>query len=169
LHPDKLVIRARSFNAQGVLAAAATGAALLWRVKADLRLPVLELLPDSSYLSLVARPTLHDKARNKLIAAARAGGHLDPAQAMRVLPPEQQQRSLTAVMADITSLRNLNPPPPPKLSPGDQTRPPQLLPGQTARRHRHLLPRAAHDQARQPPTAAHHDQLRLKGLRENNS
>ena len=65
-------------------AAAATGAALLWRVKNDLRLPVLELLPDGSYLSVVARPTLHDKARNKLIAAARAGEHLDPAQAMRV-------------------------------------------------------------------------------------
>jgi hypothetical protein len=65
-------------------AAAATGAALLWRVKADLRLPVLELLPDGSYLSLVARPTLHDKARNKLIAAARAGERLEPAQAMRV-------------------------------------------------------------------------------------
>jgi Transposase DDE domain len=65
-------------------AAAATGAALLWRVKADLRLPALELLPDGSYTSLVARPTLHDKARDKLIAAARAGGRLDPAQAMRV-------------------------------------------------------------------------------------
>jgi hypothetical protein len=65
-------------------AAAATGAALLWRVKTDLRLPVLDLLPDGSYLSLVARPTLHDKARNKLIAAARAGERLDPAQAMRV-------------------------------------------------------------------------------------
>src|SRR5215469_12849093 len=65
-------------------AATATGAALLWRVKADLRLPVLELLPDGSYLSVVARPALHDKARNKLIAAARAGERLDPAQAMRV-------------------------------------------------------------------------------------
>lgn len=65
-------------------AAAATGAALLWRAKNDLRLPVLELLPDGSCLSLVARPTLHDKARNKLIAAARAGERLDPAQAMRV-------------------------------------------------------------------------------------
>jgi hypothetical protein len=53
-------------------------------VKADLRLPVLELLPDGSYLSLVARPTLHDKARDKLIAAARAGERLDPALAMRV-------------------------------------------------------------------------------------
>jgi transposase len=30
-----------------------------------------------------------------------------------------------------------------------------------ARRHRHPLPRSAHDQAGQPPTAAHHDQLRL--------
>ena len=65
-------------------AAAATGAALLWRVKADLRLPVLELLPDGSYLSLVAKPTLHGKARAKLIAAAHAGEHLDPGQAMRV-------------------------------------------------------------------------------------
>jgi Insertion element 4 transposase N-terminal len=65
-------------------AATTTGAALLWRVKADLRLPVLELLPDGSYLSVVARPTLHDKARSKLIAAARAGEYLDPALAMRV-------------------------------------------------------------------------------------
>lgn len=65
-------------------AVAGTGAALLWRVKADLRLPVLNLLPDGSYTSLVARPTLHDKARAKLIAAARAGEYLDPAQAMRV-------------------------------------------------------------------------------------
>ena len=71
-------------------AAAATGAVLLWRVKADLRLPVLELLPDGSYLSAVARPTLHDKARNKLIAAARAGEYLDPAQAMRVRVIEYQ-------------------------------------------------------------------------------
>ena len=53
-------------------AATATGVALLWRVKADLRLPVLDLPPDGSYLSLVARPTLHDKARAKLIAAPAA-------------------------------------------------------------------------------------------------
>jgi len=65
-------------------AAAATGAALVWRVQAGVRLPALELLPDGSYISLLAKPTLHDKARNKLIAAARAGEHLDPTQAMRV-------------------------------------------------------------------------------------
>ena len=85
LQEDWLLIADRGFyNWPDWQAAVATGAALLWRVKADLRLPVLELLPDGSYLSLVARPTLHDKARDKVIAAARAGERLDPALAMRV-------------------------------------------------------------------------------------
>jgi hypothetical protein len=85
LEDDWLLIADRGFyNWPDWQAAAASGAALLWRVKADLRLPVLELLPDGSYLSVLAKPTLHDKARNKLIAAARAGEYLDPAQAMRV-------------------------------------------------------------------------------------
>src|SRR5690242_18364132 len=88
LHPtleeDWLRIADRGFYSGPDWRAAADGAALLWRVKADLRLPLLELLPDGSYRSLVAKPTLHDKARNKLIAAARAGERLDPAQAMRV-------------------------------------------------------------------------------------
>src|SRR5690242_6699589 len=85
LQEDWLLIADRGFYSwPDWQTAAATGAALLWRVKADLRLPVLELLPDGSYLSLVAKPTLHDKARNKLIAAARAGEYLDPSQAARV-------------------------------------------------------------------------------------
>ena len=45
---------------------------------------MLDLLPDGSYVSLVARPTLHDKARGQLIAAARAGERPDPALAMRI-------------------------------------------------------------------------------------
>jgi hypothetical protein len=85
LEPGWLLIADRGFyNWPDWQAAAATGAALLWRVKADLRLPVLDLLPDGSYISLVARPTLHDKARDKLIAAARAGERLDQSQAVRV-------------------------------------------------------------------------------------
>ena len=85
LEPGWLLIADRGFyNWPDWRAAAASGAALLWRAKADLRLPVLDLLPDGSYLSAVAKPTLHDKARDKLIAAARAGEHLDPALAMRV-------------------------------------------------------------------------------------
>ena len=85
LEESWLLIADRGFyNWPDWQAAAATGAALLWRVKADLRLPALDLLADGSYISLVARPVLHDKARNKLIAAARAGEHLDQSQATRV-------------------------------------------------------------------------------------
>ena len=85
LEPDWLLIADRGFyNWPDWQAAAATSAALLWRVKSDLRLPVLELLPDGSYASVVIRPAVHDKARDKLIAAARAGEHLDPGQASRV-------------------------------------------------------------------------------------
>jgi hypothetical protein len=85
LEQDWLLLADRGFyNWADWQAAAATGAALVWRVQAGVRLPALELLPDGSYISLLAKPTLHDKARNKLIAAARAGEHLDPAQAMRV-------------------------------------------------------------------------------------
>jgi hypothetical protein len=111
LEEDWLLIADRGFyNWPDWQAAAATGAALLWRVKADLRLPVLELLPDGSYLSVVARPALHDKARSKLIAAARAGARLDPAQAMQVRVIEYQvpgrhgegSGELTALITTIT-------------------------------------------------------------------
>ena len=82
LEEDWLLIADRGFyNWPDWQAAAAAGAALLWRVKNDLRLPVLELLPGGSCLSVVARPALHDKARAKLIAAARAGVRLDPGRA----------------------------------------------------------------------------------------
>ena len=109
LEQDWLLIADRGFyNWPDWQAAAATGAALLWRVKADLRLPVLDLLPDGSYTSLVARPTLHDKARNKLIAAARAGEHLDPGQAVRVrvieyeIPDRDGGGELIALITTIT-------------------------------------------------------------------
>jgi hypothetical protein len=64
--------------------AAVSGAALLWRVKADLMLPVLDLLPDGSYSSVLFRPGLHDKARRMIIEAARAGEDLDQDKAVRV-------------------------------------------------------------------------------------
>jgi hypothetical protein len=56
----------------------------------------------------VARPALHDKARNKLIAAARAGEYLDPAQAMRVrvveyeIPDRDGDGELIALITTIT-------------------------------------------------------------------
>jgi hypothetical protein len=53
-------------------------------VKSDLRLPVLDLLPDGSYISVLVNPRAHRPVRARLIAAARAGEDLDPGQATRV-------------------------------------------------------------------------------------
>lgn len=80
-----LVLADRNFYSyqawqQGVL----TGAQLLWRVSANLRLPVLEWLPDGSYRSVVINPKVRGRRRETLIAAAAAEDDLDPTQAMRV-------------------------------------------------------------------------------------
>ena len=91
LEPDWLVIGDRNFyNWADWCAAADTGAQLLWRVKADLRLPVLQLLPDGSYRSVLIDPTIRGKARTRLIEAARAGQDLTPAQARHVRVVEYQ-------------------------------------------------------------------------------
>jgi hypothetical protein len=60
LEEDWLLIADRNFyNWQDWTAAAACGAELLWRVRADLALPVLQVLPDGSYLSVLARRVAH--------------------------------------------------------------------------------------------------------------
>jgi len=65
--------------------ARAGGAQLLWRVTSDLRLPVLRVLPDGSYLSVVIRPGVQGRfQRQDLHAAAAAGEDLDPAVAVAV-------------------------------------------------------------------------------------
>ena len=91
LEPDWLLIGDRNFyNWAHWCAAADTGAQLLWRVKADLRLPVLQILPDGSYRSVLIDPKIRDKARARLIEAARAGQDLDPAQARPIRVVEYQ-------------------------------------------------------------------------------
>jgi Insertion element 4 transposase N-terminal/Transposase DDE domain len=85
LEEDWLLIADRNFfNWADWCAAADSGAALLWRVKSDLRLPVLELLPDGSYLSVLVNPKIRGKARQALIEAARAGEDLEEDQARYV-------------------------------------------------------------------------------------
>jgi hypothetical protein len=86
LDSDWLLIADRNFyNWADWCAAADTGAQLLWRAKADLRLPVLAFHPDGSYRSvLIARAIRGATARQALIEAARAGQDLDPGQARRV-------------------------------------------------------------------------------------
>jgi hypothetical protein len=83
LGPDELLTADRnfySFTAWGL--AAGTGAALLWRAPTGLALPVVRVLPDGTYLSVLVNPTIRSAGRReRLQAAARAGEDLDPDQA----------------------------------------------------------------------------------------
>jgi hypothetical protein len=91
LDEDWLLIADRNFyNRQDWCTAAGTGAALLWRVKADLTLPPLELLPDGSYRSVLVNPKVKGKARDKIVDAARAGEDLDPQKARYVRAVEYE-------------------------------------------------------------------------------
>jgi hypothetical protein len=102
-----LLIADRNFyNWADWCAAAGTGAALLWRVKADLTLPVLEQLPDGSYTSMVINPKITGKAREKLIDAARAGEEPDPERArlVRVIEYEVPGRGQDELIALITTI-----------------------------------------------------------------
>ena len=100
------------FNWADWCTAADTGAALLWRVKADLTLPVLDVLPDGSYSSVLVNPKIRGKARQALIEAARAGQHLDEDQAryVRVIEYEVPDRDgdgkgeLIALITTITEM-----------------------------------------------------------------
>ena len=85
LDEDWLVIADRNFyNWKDWCAAAGTGAALLWRMKENARLPVLEMLPDGSYQSVLIAPRIAGGKRDALIAAARRGGALEEDQARYV-------------------------------------------------------------------------------------
>jgi Transposase DDE domain len=95
LEDDWLLIADRNFfNWADWCAAADSGAQLLWRVKADLTLPVLDLLPGGSYSSVLISPKICGKARAALIEAARGGQDLDEDQAsyVRVIEYEVRDR-----------------------------------------------------------------------------
>ena len=111
LKPDWLLIADRNFyNWQDWCTAADTGAALLWRVKADLTLPPLEFCPDGSYRSVLVNPKVRGKARDKILEAARGGEDLDPEKAryVRVIEYEVPDREgdrkdeLIALITTIT-------------------------------------------------------------------
>jgi hypothetical protein len=91
LEEDWLLIADRNFyNWQDWCTAADTGAALLWRVKANLALPPLEFHPDGSYRSVLVSPQVRGGARQRLIDAARAGQDLDPGKARCVRVAEYE-------------------------------------------------------------------------------
>jgi hypothetical protein len=114
LTEDWLLIADRNFyNWADWCTAADSGAALLWRVKSDLALPVMELLPGGSYRSVLVSPKITGKARDRLIEAARAREDLDPGRGrhVRVIEYEVPDRDgdgkgeLVALVTTIIDLR----------------------------------------------------------------
>ena len=114
LEEDWLLVADRNFyNWANWCTAADSGAALLWRVRSDLTLPVLDLLPDGSYRSVLISPKITGKARERLIEAARAGEDVDAGRArhVRVIEYEVPDRDgdgkgeLIALVTTITDLR----------------------------------------------------------------
>lgn len=90
LGPGMLVLADRNFCGYPVAAPiAATGADLLFRVKSSQWLPVLETLPDGSYLSVLASP-----ASGRQHAAARRHG--------KTLPAPPAGLTVRVIDADIT-------------------------------------------------------------------
>ena len=122
LEEDWLLIADRNFfNWADWCTAADTGAQLLWRVKADLTLPVLDLLPDGSYSSVLVNPKVRGKARQALIEAARAGKDLDKDQAryVRVIEyevPDRDGDGKGEVIALVTTITQMTAAPAPLLA-----------------------------------------------------
>jgi hypothetical protein len=122
LDEDWLLIADRNFfNWADWCTAADSGAQLLWRVKADLILPVLELLPDGSYSSVLVNPKIRGKARQALMQAARAGQDLDEDQArcVRVIEyevPDREGDGKGEVIALVTTITQMTAAPAPLLA-----------------------------------------------------
>jgi len=110
LEPDWLLMAGRNFcNWQDWCTAADTGAALLWRVKADLTLPPLEFCPDDSCRPVLVNPKIKGGAREKLLEAARGGADLDPGKAryVRVVEyevPDREGDGNDEIIALITTI-----------------------------------------------------------------
>jgi hypothetical protein len=122
LEEDWLLIADRNFFSWADWCTAAdTGAALLWRVKSDLTLPVLEMLSDGSYRSVLVNPKIKGKARQALIEAARAGQDLDEDQAryVRVVEyevPDREGGEKGEVIALVTTITEMTAAPAPSLA-----------------------------------------------------
>jgi hypothetical protein len=74
LRDDELLTADRGFYSWTAWdSAQATGAALVWRAPTQLDLPVVTVLPDGTYLTVLIKPTVRGGRRERLLAAARDG------------------------------------------------------------------------------------------------
>src|SRR5664279_692194 len=95
LRADELLTADRGFYSWAAWdTAAATGAGLLWRAPTQLTLPMIEVLPDGTYLTVVMDSTIRGPRREVILAAARAGGDL--AQVDAALDEHGQPRARVA-------------------------------------------------------------------------
>jgi hypothetical protein len=95
LRVDELLTADRGFYSWPAWdSAAATGAALLWRAPTQLELPVVRVLPDGTFLTLLIAPTIRGARRARLLAAARAGDDLTD---INAVPDAYDQRGLPVV------------------------------------------------------------------------
>ncbi len=101
LRPDELLTADRGFYSfQGWGLAAGTGAGLLWRAPTQLTLPVVKVLPDGTYLSVLINPAIRGARRRATILTAAGrladgdGVGLDPDEAhlVRVVEYEVPDR-----------------------------------------------------------------------------
>jgi hypothetical protein len=77
LRGDELLTADRGFYSwQAWDTAQATGAALVWRAPTQLDLPVVRVLPDGTYLTVLIKPVVRGARRARLLAAAGAGADL---------------------------------------------------------------------------------------------
>jgi len=71
LNPDELLTGDRNFYSfEGWELATRTGAALLWRAPTGLGLPIVKVLPDGTYLSVLINPAIRGARRRAAIMAA---------------------------------------------------------------------------------------------------
>ena len=79
LLPDELLTADRNFYSWHAWdLASRTGAALLWRAPTQLGLPVVRVLHDGTYTTVLVNPKIRGRRRERILAAARAGDDLDP-------------------------------------------------------------------------------------------
>lgn len=102
LRGDELLTADRGFYSwQGWDTAAATGAALLWRAPTQLALPVVRVLPDGTYLTVVMDSAIRGPRRDRILAAARAGHDLTDIEAARNEHGRPRARLARAIEYDV--------------------------------------------------------------------
>jgi Insertion element 4 transposase N-terminal/Transposase DDE domain len=95
LRRDELLTADRGFYSWTAWdTAQATGAALVWRAPTQLDLPVITVLPDGTYRTVLIKPTVRGGRRQRLIDAAREGADLDD---INTVPDAFDDRGLPVV------------------------------------------------------------------------